>query len=162
MSGQDTPISFVDLEEALEKQREDNAAFLSNIAKGASDPDVKAMFESFAARAAHPNGWGKAYDQLGLYQITDSEYANSRMGYCDMRGKLKDGDLALCVGHSGDYFHDFILLDVENEYISVRPDSKFCGYAGMGEKVGALSVAEFLSLTEFAVPQRVDLGLKPS
>ncbi len=155
----DRPISFADLEEAMEERSERNSKFLTKMAQGTDDPEMKRLFESFAKRASHPNGWGTAYDQLGLYRITNAEYANSRMGYCDMRGKLQAGDLAVCVGHSGDYFHTFILLDEADGYVSVRPHSTFSGYGGMGEKVGNLTTAEFLSLTEFSVPQTVDLTL---
>lgn len=146
----------MDLDEFEKQQkalRARNAVFLQGIADSCLDPanpdlEMHAQFSEFAARQRHPNGWGVAYDRGGIYRIDDAKHDNSRMGNCDYAGKLKAGDLALCTDHTGDYFHDFILVEVLQGKLRTRPGTEFSAYGGIGTKTKQLSEAHFLGLTK--------------
>ena len=64
--------------------------------------------------------WRKSLNTGDLLLVTDAK--SVCVGHCWMQGRLKKGDIALCVGHSGDGFHDFFLVDAS---FSVYRDGKY-------------------------------------
>ena len=60
-----------------------------------------------------------------------------RVGDCFLSGRLKEGDLFLCINHSGDCFQDYIFLDTYNyldgnKYLKGFPQWRFGSY-GIGD-----------------------------
>ncbi|MBA7710292.1 hypothetical protein ES703_119232 [subsurface metagenome] len=70
--------------------------------------------------------WGEGND-VGCVYIFDKEDLN-RVGNCWMDGRLRVGDIVLCVGHSGDCFYDYILIGAGNNFVEGIPDSEFGSY----------------------------------
>jgi hypothetical protein len=52
----------------------------------------------------------------------------SRVGNCWMKGRLKVGDVILCIDHGGDYFNDYLLMDVRDSFIRAIVASEFGAY----------------------------------
>jgi len=64
--------------------------------------------------------WNSGNEIMGVYEYKDSEHSR-RMGHCEFLPS--DGDLCVCVSHSGDCF---------NNYIAIRKQP--CGgYKSIGE-----------------------------
>jgi hypothetical protein len=57
-----------------------------------------------------------------------SEDDLSRVGSCWMRGRLRIGDVCMCIKHSGDCFNDYILLQMYDNAIRGIPGSEFGAY----------------------------------
>ena len=51
-----------------------------------------------------------------------------RVGHSWMEGRLRIGDLALCIEHSGDCFYDYILIDKISNGMTGIPESEFGAY----------------------------------
>jgi len=66
----------------------------------------------------HPRGLvGK------LWRIKDPETV--RVGHCFLQGRLKSGDLFLCINHSGDNFQDYIFIEKYSNGYRGRPQWEF-------------------------------------
>jgi hypothetical protein len=76
--------------------------------------------------------WGSGAEIGALYRIRPEDFG--RVGCCWMAGRLKDGDLVLCVAHSGDCFFDYILIYEYANGIEGIPGSSFGAYT-LGSKV---------------------------
>jgi hypothetical protein len=68
---------------------------------------------------------GNATGAFYLLSVADLE----RVGDCWMKGRLHVRDLVLCVGHTGDCFHDFILIKEFVNGLRGIPASRFGAYA---------------------------------
>jgi hypothetical protein len=62
------------------------------------------------------------------YIITDAILARAAHGDTWFAGRLKSGDLLLCVKHSGDYFYDYALLERNPNGLKVLLPEGVCGY----------------------------------
>lgn len=70
----------------------------------------------------------------GLFRIKTPE--SVRVGDCFLNGRLKAGDLFLCVGHSGDCFQDYIYVEEYANCLIGKPKWNFGSYGiGDSEKV---------------------------
>lgn len=56
--------------------------------------------------------WTPGNRSQSLYRYCDKEHQD-RMGYC--KYLPNDGDLCLCVGHTGDCFDDYVVLWVDDD-----------------------------------------------
>lgn len=91
-----------------------------------------------------------------------SEKDNGRVGYCWMRGRLKDGDLAVAVAHAGDCFWSYELLECvgflgnsEQRGYRLIPGSKFGAYT-LGQPAVELTAREkHLLLAGESVPLEI-------
>ncbi len=73
----------------------------------------------------HPHGLvGK------LWRIKD--VGSVRIGNCFLAGRLKAGDLFLCVAHSGDCFQTYIYVEEFSNCLIAKPEWKFGSY-GIGD-----------------------------
>ena len=76
--------------------------------------------------------WGTGGVRVGkIVTIHEKDFGN--VGYCWMKGRLKDGDLAIAVRHSGDSFWSYMLLEETGTYRGQRaykviPESVFGAY----------------------------------
>lgn len=77
--------------------------------------------------------WGGGNTIGCIYRLT--KHDTGRVGHCWMRGRLIEGDLALCIAHAGDCFYQYILLDVGGNYIRGVAESRFGSYSFAGEAV---------------------------
>ncbi|MEE8577293.1 MAG: hypothetical protein V3T31_08550 [candidate division Zixibacteria bacterium] len=86
--------------------------------------------------------WGGG-QSIGVIYIL-SEADNDRFGSHWFKGRIKDGDVVLCVAHTGDCFYDYKLIKVYGNGLEVLDDSpRMCGY-GLGiESEGELTSREF-------------------
>lgn len=77
----------------------------------------------------HPHGLvGK------LWRIV--EPSSVSMGDCFLNGRLKAGDLFLCVNHSGDCFQDYIYVKEYSNWLIGNPTYRFGSYGiGNSEQV---------------------------
>ena len=108
--------------------------------------------EVYRRGAATPFGRGlprwHANNSTGdVFRVEHPVVASRRIGDCWMRGRLKKGDLVLCVDHTGDGFHDYILLEVGMNFIKAVSGSRFGAYGMAGsQKITKLEEADFLEL----------------
>ncbi len=65
-----------------------------------------------------------------LWRINDPRTV--RVGNCFLEGRLKKGDLFLCVKHSGDCFQDYIYVEEYANGLRGRPQWAFGSY-GIGD-----------------------------
>lgn len=73
----------------------------------------------------HPHGLvGK------LWRIKDPD--SVRVGHCFLAGRLKAGDLFLCVAHSGDCFQDYMYVEEFSNCLKAKPEWQFGSY-GIGD-----------------------------
>ena len=71
-----------------------------------------------------------------------------RIGGCFLAGRLKKGDLFLCVCHSGDCFQDYIYIEEYDNCLIGKPEWKFGSYGiGDAEKIEITNV-DFLKLKD--------------
>ena len=84
----------------------------------------------------HPKGLvGK------LFRINNPE--SVRVGNCFLNGRLKQGDLFLCVGHGGDCFQDYIYIEEYSNCLIAKKEWYFGSY-GIGDADEVrLKVGEF-------------------
>ncbi len=95
----------------------------------------------------HVRGWRNGLEQNGgVYEVEDAGYANSRIGNCWMAGRLKKGDLLLCLEHAGDCFHNFMLIEKTNNAWRGIPGSKFGAYSGLAKPLGTVDDATYDAL----------------
>lgn len=82
--------------------------------------------------------WGAGGTKKAIYKYSDKEHKH-RMGSCDWLPK--DGDLCICVGHSGDCFSDYVAMrkTAKGTYEMV---GKFGAY-NFGKPVGELSDRDY-------------------
>lgn len=82
-------------------------------------PSLGGRFEN------HPRGYvGR------LFRVNNPN--TIRVGHCFMRGRIKHGDLVLCVAHTGDWFQDYIFVaEYENGWKGL-PNYRFGSY-GIGD-----------------------------
>lgn len=71
--------------------------------------------------------WGTGASIGGLV-VFDSEQSLQRVGSCWMAGRVKVGDVALCISHSGDCFYNYILVEIGGNFIRGLPGSEFGAY----------------------------------
>lgn len=77
--------------------------------------------------------WGGGRDVGCVIRFTEAD--NHRLGNNEPRVSLRDGDLALCVRHSGDYFYDYRLL-VRTPQDQYTLGTAFGAYeCGMSQKI---------------------------
>lgn len=73
----------------------------------------------------HPHG------MVGnLWRIKDPD--SVRVGHCFLAGRLKKGDLFLCVAHSGDCFQSYIYVQEYANCLISKPEWSFGSY-GIGD-----------------------------
>lgn len=86
--------------------------------------------------------WGGGQEVGTVYLLSVED--NKRFGSHWFAGRIKDGDVALCVEHTGDCFYDYKLLLVFANGLEIAKDSPgLCGY-GLGRRVaGELSAREY-------------------
>lgn len=72
------------------------------------------------------NNWNAGNEIGKLYFVNEED--NSRVGHCWMNGRLKDGDLVLCLKHAGDYFNHYILVEVVYNALIPVLQSRFGAY----------------------------------
>ena len=65
-----------------------------------------------------------------IWRIKDPK--SVRIGDCFLAGRLKKGDLFLCVGHSGDCFQDYIYVEEYENCLISKPEWRLGSY-GMGD-----------------------------
>ena len=75
----------------------------------------------------------------GIIYRYDHDRDKCRMGNCEWLPK--DGDLCLCIGHSGDYFHDYVVL-IKSEDGRMVKSGEFSAYS-FGVEVGKLCKRSF-------------------
>jgi hypothetical protein len=111
--------------------------------------DTGSLLETFrASQDCARIGWRTSYANGGLYRVENVEEANRAMGHTMMKGRLLEGDLLLCIGHTGDAFHDFMLLEpIGNGYRADR-GMVFGAYGGIGKHVGEISPEKSIELIE--------------
>lgn len=62
-----------------------------------------------------------------------------RIGHCFLKGRLKKGDLFLCIDHSGDCFQDYIFVEEYSNCLIGKKEWSFGSYGiGDSEKVELL------------------------
>ncbi len=77
--------------------------------------------------------WGGGASIGQLYQFKD-EHDLKRMGSCWMAGRVRIGDVALCLQHSGDCFHTYILMERYANGLKGIPGARF-GACTFGEQL---------------------------
>lgn len=103
-------------------------------------------------------GWHKNNNVGEIFLIRNAKEANARIGNCWMKNRLRRDDLVLCVAHTGDGFHDYILLEKGGNFIRALMGSRFGAYGIQGgKKVATLEEADFVELvssdrTELVAP----------
>ena len=65
-----------------------------------------------------------------IWRIKDPK--SVRIGNCFLAGRLKKGDLFLCVRHSGDCFQDYIYVEEYANCLISKPECRFGSY-GIGD-----------------------------
>ncbi len=82
--------------------------------------------------------WGVGNAQKNIYKYSDAEHKN-RMGCCEWLPE--DGDLCVCVAHSGDYFNNYAAMRIQENgaYKMVGEFGAYC----FGESIGELSKRDF-------------------
>jgi len=65
-----------------------------------------------------------------LWRINNPETV--RVGDCFLNGRLKSGDLFLCISHTGDYFQDYIYVKEYENCLVGKPEWRFGSY-GIGD-----------------------------
>lgn len=94
-------------------------------------------FDRFQNHPANLVGW--------IFRIGEPETV--RMGDCFFDGRLKKGDLVLCVRHSGDYFQDYIFLQEYENALEGLPDFNFGSYGiGKSERIFECTPDQFYKL----------------
>ena len=99
--------------------------------------------------------WGSAADEREVVIYNHAEDEN-RIGNC--RGP-KDKDICVCVGHSGDYFHDYIILRVTKNG-TYKKAMRFGAY-GFGKTLGKINQKDFYLLLageEINLPKKYQKG----
>ncbi len=92
--------------------------------------------------------WGGGAIVGALYRL--AEIDNDRLGNCWMAGRIKNGDLALCVQHSGDCFYDYILVKELGNGLRGLPGAAFGAYTcGEFQKEVPNRVYHLLAAGEF-------------
>lgn len=67
--------------------------------------------------------------EIGKLYVLEDDDDLKRVGSCWMDGRLRIGDVILCVAHSGDSFYDYVLIDVFDNGCSAILESEFGAYA---------------------------------
>lgn len=87
------------------------------------------------------SNWRGGAIEGALYRIGADDL--DRVGSCWMKGRLKIGDLVLCIKHSGGCFYDYILVtEYANPSIQGIPGSMFGAYT-LGKKEAELNYKDF-------------------
>jgi hypothetical protein len=102
--------------------------------------------------------WGTGATIGAMYRVRDTRQL-SRVGHCWMAGRLKVGDLLLCVGHSGDCFFNYILVEECANGLKGIPESRFGAYV-LGELIPLRPTAREFHL--LAAGEFVPLELSPA
>ena len=75
--------------------------------------------------------WGRG-NEIGAVYVLNAE-CTARVGGGWMKGRLRAGDIALCIEHTGDGFFDYILLETGENFVKGIPASRFGSYCfGVG------------------------------
>ena len=72
------------------------------------------------------NNWNEGNSIGTMYVLEEKDL--SRIGHSWMEGRLRAGDVVLCTAHSGDYFNDYILIDVYSNGINAILGASFGAY----------------------------------
>ena len=83
--------------------------------------------------------WGRDGDIRGIYKYSHDRDGN-RIGHCNWLPK--DGDLCICIAHSGDYFSDYVVMRKVKGNGKVRMVGKFGAY-NFGKRIGTLRKKNF-------------------
>jgi hypothetical protein len=70
--------------------------------------------------------WYGSNEIGALYVIGQDEL--HRIGNCPNKNLVSPGDVALCTGHSGDGFNDYVLVDVQPDSVRARYGTNFGAY----------------------------------
>jgi hypothetical protein len=84
--------------------------------------------------------WGQGASIGSIYKVSPDDF--SRVGNCWMKGRLKDGDLILCIEHSGDHFFDYVLIIPYANGMRAALGSQFGAYT-LGEEIKNLPSRDF-------------------
>lgn len=76
-----------------------------------------------------------------LWRIIDPE--SVRVGHCFLDGRLKKGDLFLCIKHSGDCFQDYMFIQEYTNCLVGKPEWQFGSYGIGNAKQVELTNREF-------------------
>jgi hypothetical protein len=89
-----------------------------------------------------PNGERHPEGIVGkLWKIKDP--ATFKVGNCFLNGRLMEGDIFLCVRHSGDCFQDYIIVEESSNRFRGKPEFRFGSYGvGDSECLGLLTGSE--------------------
>ena len=110
--------------------------------------------------------WRGGMTEGAVYQVGPDDLR--RVGNCWANGRLKVGDLLLCVEHAGDCFYNFYLLDVADYAnrpgVSLTIVPKKLGAYSLGTEFVTLSREECLKLVEGGTVETSSkpLPLKPA
>lgn len=108
-----------------------------------------------AGRMAPPSWqrWHRNNYVGDIVRIDNAAAANERLGHCWMKGRLMTNDLVLCVDHTGDGFHDYVLIEKRGSVmhgcgsLKAHIGSNFGSYGiGGGTKVFTLEEDDFVEL----------------
>ena len=92
---------------------------------------VKGLNESFYGPHDFVRGERHKHGLVGkLWRIKDP--GSVRVGHCFLAGRLKAGDLFLCVAHSGDCFQDYMYVEEFVNCLKGKPEWEFGAY-GIGD-----------------------------
>ena len=87
-----------------------------------------------------------------LWRIKDPD--SVRVGDCFLAGRLKRGDLFLCVAHSGDCFQNYIYVEEYANCLISKPERRFGSY-GIGDaEVVDMASGEFEALKDGGCVER--------
>lgn len=106
------------------------------------------------------NNWRDGGVDIGDMRVLNGAFED-RLGHCWARGRLKQGDILVAIRHSGDCFHDYLLLEPSVGSIDgkptlfLRPIPVPFGAYTLGEPIGALNMMELglaMAGKEFSIP----------
>lgn len=78
------------------------------------------------------NNWRDGNSIGTLYTLEKNDL--SRIGDCWLKGRLRAGDVILCVAHSGDCFNDYVLINPFLNGLNAILGSEFGAYV-LGKKL---------------------------
>lgn len=71
--------------------------------------------------------WGGGNRIGALYYMRKHDL--HRVGNSFMKGRLHEGDIVMCIAHTGDCFYDYILIEYGQNFIKGILNSRFGAYA---------------------------------
>lgn len=75
--------------------------------------------------------WGTGASSGSLVRLT-TEADLRRVGNCWLQGRLRVGDVLMCVEHTGDHFYDYIPVQIGGNFVNGLPEHRLGAYV-LGE-----------------------------